>query len=140
MKKSKKLSALLLAALMAATLLAACSSDPGTATPDDPGASQDNQDNNDDSQGESNAPEGVKTGGTMVMGQGAEPLSLNPNGKPDDNMPNVAQNIWQRLVKTNNNQEIIGRHDSRLPAEQPQRRLPGRAGLQRHLHPAPPRL
>lgn len=107
MKKSKKLLALLLAALMAATLLAACSSDPGTATPDDPGASQDNQDNNDDSQGESNAPEGVKTGGTMVMGQGAEPLSLNPNGKPDDNMPNVAQNIWQRLVKTNNNQEII---------------------------------
>ncbi len=50
---------------------------------------------------------GIKRGGTMVLAQAAEPITLNPNGKPDDNDINLEQNIFNRLLKTNNNQEVI---------------------------------
>lgn len=53
------------------------------------------------------APSGVKTGGTAIVGQSAEPITLNPNGKIDSNFDAVAQNIFSRLLKTNNNQDVI---------------------------------
>ncbi len=98
--------ALLIAVTMLAMCLAACSKDEPN-TPDNQGSNASQDNNTPDDANTPGAPEGVKTGGTMVMGQGAEPLSLNPDGKPDDNIPNIAQNIFQRLVKTNNNQEVI---------------------------------
>ena len=56
--------------------------------------------------GETNA-DGIKTGGTIIIGQSAEPITLNPDGKTDNAMDIVAQNIFSRLLKTNNNEEII---------------------------------
>ena len=52
-------------------------------------------------------PEGIKTGGTIIIGQSAEPITLNPNGRTDDAIQVVAQNVFSRLLKTNNNEEII---------------------------------
>lgn len=51
--------------------------------------------------------DGIKRGGTMVIAQGAEPITLNPNGKPDDNDIMLEQNVFNRLLKTNNNQKVI---------------------------------
>lgn len=50
---------------------------------------------------------GIKKGGTMVIAQGAEPITLIPDGKPDDNDIMLEQNVFNRLLKTNNNQEVI---------------------------------
>ncbi|MDR2157556.1 MAG: ABC transporter substrate-binding protein [Clostridiales Family XIII bacterium] len=77
--------------LASAALTTACGGDAKDDTPTD-GAKNEN---------------GIKAGGTAVVGQGAEPITLNPDGKPDDNMPQIAQNVFQRLVKTNNNQAVI---------------------------------
>lgn len=51
--------------------------------------------------------DGIKRGGTLVMAQSAEPITLVPDGKPDDNDIILEQNIFNRLLKTNNNQEVI---------------------------------
>jgi len=51
--------------------------------------------------------DGIKRGGTLVTAQSAEPITLNPDGKPDDNDILLEQNIFNRLLKTNNNQEVI---------------------------------
>jgi peptide/nickel transport system substrate-binding protein len=51
--------------------------------------------------------DGIKRGGTMVMAQSAEPITLIPNGKPDDNNIILEQNVFNRLLKTNNNQQVI---------------------------------
>lgn len=92
-KWSRRLVSVLLAMLMALAgiSLAACGSS------GDDGGSNSN----------GNAVDGVKTGGTAIVGQSAEPITLNPDGKMDDNFPAIAQNIFQRLLKTNNKQEVI---------------------------------
>jgi peptide/nickel transport system substrate-binding protein len=51
--------------------------------------------------------DGIKRGGTMVIAQGADPITLIPDGKPDDNKIMLEQNVFNRLLKTNNNQEVI---------------------------------
>lgn len=53
------------------------------------------------------AADGIKKGGTMVIAQAAEPITLIPDGKPDDNDIMLEQNVFNRLLKTNNNQEVI---------------------------------
>lgn len=51
--------------------------------------------------------DGIKRGGTLVLAQGAEPITLIPDGKPDDNDIMLEQNVFNRLLKTNNNQKVI---------------------------------
>lgn len=49
----------------------------------------------------------IKRGGTLITGQSAEPITLNPDGKSDGSMDMIAQNLFSRLLKTNNNEEIL---------------------------------
>ena len=88
----KRLFTLVLALTMVLTLLAGCGADGGQAPA---------------SGGPDSAPDGVKTGGTILIGQSAEPITLNPNGKTDGSMDIIAQNVFSRLMKTNNNEEVI---------------------------------
>lgn len=87
-----KVIALLLSFTMVFTLFAGCGKTPKTS---------DNQGGNSSQTG------GVKKGGTLVLAQGAEPITLIPDGKPDDNDIMLEQNVFNRLLKTNNNQEVI---------------------------------
>lgn len=48
-----------------------------------------------------------KQGGTIVVGISADPQSFNPNAKADDIAFDVGQNIFSRLIKLNNNQELV---------------------------------
>lgn len=48
-----------------------------------------------------------KQGGTIVVGISADPQSFNPNAKADDILFDIGQNIFSRLIKLNNNQEIV---------------------------------
>ena len=52
-------------------------------------------------------PEGVKTGGTLLMSAAAEPTNLNPNGNYDANNGYLIQNVFNRLIKTNSMQQIL---------------------------------
>lgn len=91
----KRLLSLSLALLMVLALLAGCGSG---------NTGGKNQTNGD---GQTAAPDGIKAGGTVIIGQSAEPITLNPDGKTDGSMDIIAQNVFSRLVKTNNNEEII---------------------------------
>ncbi|WP_018884677.1 ABC transporter substrate-binding protein [Paenibacillus massiliensis] len=44
---------------------------------------------------------------TVVVGMPGEPQTFNPDARPDDYFYAPAQNIYSRLIKLNNNQEII---------------------------------
>lgn len=90
--KMKRLIAILLTLTMAFALLTGC------AKPETPA---------DTTGGEPVQADGIKRGGTMVTAQSAEPITLNPDGKPDDNDILLEQNVFNRLLKTNNNQEVI---------------------------------
>jgi peptide/nickel transport system substrate-binding protein len=48
-----------------------------------------------------------KRGGTMLVGQRADPVTLNPDGKTDDSFWPMAQNVFNRLLKLNNKQEVL---------------------------------
>lgn len=48
-----------------------------------------------------------KEGGTIVVGLEGDPLDFNPNATGDDFAYNIHQNVFNRLMKLNNNQEII---------------------------------
>ncbi|PAE29265.1 hypothetical protein CHI07_10345 [Paenibacillus sp. 7884-2] len=50
---------------------------------------------------------GSSTGDTLVVGAVGDPQTYNPDSRPDDNFYPMAQNIYSRLIKLNNNQEII---------------------------------
>lgn len=52
-------------------------------------------------------PNSPKKGGTIVVGIPTDPQSFNPNAKSDDVLFDIGQNIFSRLIKLNNNQEII---------------------------------
>ena len=52
-------------------------------------------------------PDGVKTGGTLLMSAAAEPTNLNPNGNYDANNGYLIQNVFNRLIKTNSMQQIL---------------------------------
>jgi peptide/nickel transport system substrate-binding protein len=60
-----------------------------------------------DPTGDATQKDGIKKGGTLVLAQAAEPITLIPDGKPDDNDIMLEQNIFNRLLKTNNNQQVI---------------------------------
>jgi len=89
----KRILAVVLTLIMVLALLSGCAGQ----TP----ANQSESDNT------ASAPDGIKTGGTIIIGQSAEPITLNPDGKTDGSMDIVAQNVFSRLLKTNNNEEII---------------------------------
>ncbi|MDF2531314.1 MAG: uncharacterized protein K0Q65_895, partial [Clostridia bacterium] len=91
--KKTRLIALLLSLTMIFTLVTGC------AKTEDPSEKP--------SGGEVVQKDGIKRGGTMVMAQSAEPITLIPNGKPDDNNIILEQNVFNRLLKTNNNQQVI---------------------------------
>lgn len=96
--KRTKLIALILVLTMVITLVSGCAKGPESST---------------SSQTPSQQPEspaqtgGIKRGGTLVLAQSAEPITLNPDGKPDDNDIMLEQNVFNRLLKTNNNQQVI---------------------------------
>lgn len=46
-------------------------------------------------------------GGTLVVGMRGDPVTFNPDARPDDHFYYVAQNIYSRLVKLNYHQEIV---------------------------------
>lgn len=46
-------------------------------------------------------------GGTLITSISADPTSFNPDWKADDNLWPIAQNIYNRLIKLNNNDEMI---------------------------------
>ncbi len=48
-----------------------------------------------------------KEGGTIIVGLEGDPLGYNPNASGDDFAFNVHQNLFNRLMKLNNNQEIV---------------------------------
>ena len=48
-----------------------------------------------------------KKGGTLIVGLSGDPQTFNPDARADDNLYPVAQNVFSRLIKINNNQEII---------------------------------
>lgn len=89
----KRILAVVLTLIMVLALLSGCAGQ----TP----ANQSESDNT------ASAPDGIKTGGTIIIGQSAEPITLNPDGKTDGSMDIVAQNVFSRLLKNNNNEEII---------------------------------
>ena len=91
----KRFLTLALALAMVLALLAGC------------GGNNSGQNSNSTDGSQSDAPDGIKTGGTIIIGQSAEPITLNPNGKTDNSMTIVAQNVFSRLLKTNNNEEVI---------------------------------
>lgn len=49
----------------------------------------------------------VVPGGTFVIGEGGDPLSFNPDYKGDDNLYPIAQNIFNRLIKLTNQDQVI---------------------------------
>lgn len=51
--------------------------------------------------------EGPKKGGTLLVGLGNDPISFNPNAYADDDYYHIAMNIFNRLIKLNNKQEIV---------------------------------
>lgn len=63
--------------------------------------------NQDVSKPESSSDKTSKQGGTIVVGISADPQSFNPNAKADDIAFDIGQNIFSRLIKLNNNQELV---------------------------------
>lgn len=50
---------------------------------------------------------GVTPGGTMLIGMAAEPITLNPDGKNDDNMSTIAPLLFSKLMKVTGSGKII---------------------------------
>ncbi len=48
-----------------------------------------------------------KTGGTLVVGQLAEPITLNPDGTNDNGNLFIINNVFNKLMKINNESEIL---------------------------------
>ncbi len=46
-------------------------------------------------------------GGTIVVGQSTEPITLNPDGNPDSANDIIMQNVFSRLLKISNSEDII---------------------------------
>lgn len=91
MKKAKKLMALLLIAALALAVFTGCGNGGG-----------------EKKEGDSEASSGEpKKGGTIVVGISQEPQSFNPNAKADDVLFDIGQNIFSRLIKLNNKQELV---------------------------------
>lgn len=67
-----------------------------------------NETNSSNSEGSSNTEgSGPKEGGTLIVGLTGDPQTFNPDARADDYFYPIAQNVFSRLVKLNNNQEII---------------------------------
>ena len=49
----------------------------------------------------------AKDGGTYIIAQQGEPASMNPDTVSDDYLYPIAQNMFNRLVKLNNNYEVL---------------------------------
>lgn len=86
MKKVKRIAAALMAALLTAGCLAGCDG---------------SQESESSKGGES------KQGGTLVVGIPQDPQSFNPDAKSDDVLFDIGQNIFSRLIKLNNKQELV---------------------------------
>lgn len=91
MKKMKKFMSLLLVSVFVLTISAGCGKGGGT--------------NEDAGGGESSGE--TKQGGTIVVGIPQDPQSFNPNAKTDDVLFDIGQNIFSRLIKLNNKQELV---------------------------------
>lgn len=91
MRKTKKWMSLLLASVFILTTFTACGK----------GGGADGEEGNGKSSGE------PKKGGTIVVGIPQDPQSFNPNAKADDVLFDIGQNIFSRLIKLNNKQELV---------------------------------
>lgn len=56
---------------------------------------------------EGNSESGSSGGDTLIVGLAGDPQTFNPDARADDFLYPIAQNVFSRLVKLNNNQEII---------------------------------
>lgn len=63
--------------------------------------------NKDESKPDNGSTKGPKQGGTIVVGISEDPQSFNPNAKADDTLFDIGENIFSRLIKLNNNQQIV---------------------------------
>lgn len=88
----KKIIALLLVSLLTIGLFTGCGSKQGSNGADKNATAGDST---------------PKKGGTIIVGLGADPMSFNPDSKGDDNAFPINQNIFNRLMKINNNQQIV---------------------------------
>ena len=89
-----KRSLLITIVLIFAFLMAACSDGEKSA-----GKEQGNE-----NEGKTGEP---KQGGTILVGVSADPMDFNPNAKGDDNAFPIHQNLYNRLMKITNKQEIV---------------------------------
>jgi len=89
-------------------LLAGCSNNDGNSgSSASPSASAGGDASGSPSASPSAAAGEAKEGGTLIVGLSGDPLSFNPDGTGDDFMYPIAQNVFNRLVKINNKQQII---------------------------------
>lgn len=93
----KKIISLLLSILLVTMCFVGC----------DNQANNDQQENNGNQGSENSQSNEPKKGGTIVVGIAQDPQSFNPNAKSDDILFDIGQNIFSRLIKLNNNQELV---------------------------------
>lgn len=87
--KIKKLICLMLSLVMVLGLFSAC----GGSTPANPD--------------KPSGTEGVKTGGTLLVGMAAEPITLNPDGKVDSNFALIAPLLFSKLMTVTATGKIV---------------------------------
>lgn len=96
MRITKKSLFLFVLTLMLALVLAACASEP-----DEAGGTSDDTDDD-----EEVTEEGAEEGGDLVIANSADAVSLDPAGSNDVPSSNVAENIYETLVKQNMDMEL----------------------------------
>lgn len=106
MSKSKGL--LTATVLMIGLLLASCTNGGnGNSSASPTGGSSEAASSGSVSSEASQAEGAPKEGGTLIVGLSGDPLSFNPDGVGDDYLYPIAQNVFNRLVKINYNQQVI---------------------------------
>lgn len=88
----KKLASMMCVLLLSVGLLAGCGGAPNDSSAAPAGGT---------------AETGPKKGGTIIVGLNGDPTTYNPDFKGDDNGFAIYQNIFNRLYKINNKQEIV---------------------------------
>lgn len=91
----RKLLSVLLSLALAAVLLAGCGKPADKGSGEDKGST------------DTNGASEVTPGGTMLIGMGTEPITLNPDGKSDDNMSTIAPLIFSKLMKVTGTGDIV---------------------------------
>src|SRR5699024_5813611 len=102
MKLTKKSFFLFALTLMSASVLAACASEPDETS----GTSDDTETSSDADAAEDETSEEASDGGDLVIANQSDAVSLDPAGSNDVPSSNVAENIYETLVKQNMDMEL----------------------------------